>query len=355
MDNDLRSLLIKAVQKGLDEGKVTAEDVKMHLQAQGLYEKAADPKCLVIPTPKPRDVHIKVKILRDLDKKPTEGIYPSRGYGFADFSSHVHALAALRHVNNNPAFSSNAIKAGAGKRSRLIVSFAVENHKALQKKILRGEKVRTAAAPEATKGTRTPAAAAAGLKRKLASEAAGQGEGEEKTEKKQKMKGDEDPAEKRKSRGQRQRERKRQRKEAGEEDEAPRRSSGRQPKGDANGEGKLRKAAAALQQKRGGEKKTSATDLPKKNGRGQRGGADPHKQEDEELTRLAAAAAAANGGEPGVKKGGRRKSAGGQETKEDKHFAQTVSAYKQKLLGGGGGGGAGEDAKGPQKRERWFE
>ena len=73
---------------------------------------------------------VKVKVFRDLEKKPVEGVYPSRGYAFAEFPHHAYALAALRHVNNNPAFSSYA-QGGGGKKAgrnvpRLIVSFAVE-------------------------------------------------------------------------------------------------------------------------------------------------------------------------------------------------------------------------------------
>ncbi len=61
------------------------------------------------------------------------------GYGFINFKHNVHALAALRYLNNNPMFS-HLTKAGSGKKgkqqergtatsqkSRLIVEFAVED------------------------------------------------------------------------------------------------------------------------------------------------------------------------------------------------------------------------------------
>lgn len=356
LDNDLRALLVQAVQKGLEAEKVTSDDLKMHLRAQGLYEQASDPKCLVVSVPRPRDIHVKVKVMRDLDKKPEDGVYPSRGYGFADFSSHVHALAALRHVNNNPAFASYAVKGGGGKRSRLIVSFAVENHKALQKKILRGEKVRTAAAPEAT---RKGVASGRGKKRKLVE---GDGNEDGKGAAESSEKGATDGGEKKLSRGQRQRELKRQRKSAGGADEGP----GRRTRTGAISVGKLGKAAAALHHR--SEKRTPASasgnDKPgrrppqqsdsRSSSRG-RGGVE--EDGDGELTRLVAAEA--TGGEA---KKGRRKSGVQKESNEDKQFVSTVHAYKQKLLGGGSAGAAGKGAedgaeagKAKAKAERWFE
>lgn len=60
----------------------------------------------------------------------------SKGFGFVEFGCHLHALAALRHMNNNPAYSrtyaaggSVAIKAGKKEDEwpRLLVEFSVEN------------------------------------------------------------------------------------------------------------------------------------------------------------------------------------------------------------------------------------
>jgi len=57
----------------------------------------------------------------------------SKGFAFVEFSQHVHALACLRRLNNNPAMAWAAAggKAAMGRteeeRSRLIVSFAIEN------------------------------------------------------------------------------------------------------------------------------------------------------------------------------------------------------------------------------------
>ncbi|CAN0361180.1 unnamed protein product, partial [Discosporangium mesarthrocarpum] len=66
----------------------------------------------------------------------------SKGYGFVEFSNHGQALAALRHLNNNPAYSSSARSVGAvkGESSRLIVEFSVENHAKLKLQQNRKEK-----------------------------------------------------------------------------------------------------------------------------------------------------------------------------------------------------------------------
>jgi nucleolar protein 4 len=62
---------------------------------------------------------------------------PSRGYGFVEFATHAHALAALRWTNNNPVFSKEAQGGGKGGTDlstapRLLVEFAVENRSKLQ-------------------------------------------------------------------------------------------------------------------------------------------------------------------------------------------------------------------------------
>lgn len=51
-----------------------------------------------------------------------------------EFAHHGQALAALRHMNNNPAFSGQARSEGVakGESSRLIVEFSVENHAKLK-------------------------------------------------------------------------------------------------------------------------------------------------------------------------------------------------------------------------------
>jgi nucleolar protein 4 len=62
----------------------------------------------------------------------------SKGYGFLEFKEHLHALAALRQLNNNPAYSKYAAGGGATskkpeERPRLIVEFTVENWREVKK------------------------------------------------------------------------------------------------------------------------------------------------------------------------------------------------------------------------------
>ncbi|CAM9855022.1 unnamed protein product, partial [Choristocarpus tenellus] len=81
-----------------------------------------------------------------MDKKPDvkdpQALHPSKGYGFVEFSNHGQALAALRQLNNNPAYSGSARSVGAakGESSRLIVEFSVENHAKLKLQQSRHEK-----------------------------------------------------------------------------------------------------------------------------------------------------------------------------------------------------------------------
>ncbi|OQR98459.1 hypothetical protein ACHHYP_08566 [Achlya hypogyna] len=104
----------------------------------GLKANLVDPKEVkpeyVLKSGAPVKIEL-CKIVRD-----TENIKPgqeprSRGYGFVQFSQHVHALAALRQLNNNPAYSEysgRGVKAGKStpdaEKTRLIIEFALENH-----------------------------------------------------------------------------------------------------------------------------------------------------------------------------------------------------------------------------------
>lgn len=74
-----------------------------------------------------------VSLLFWCGQDPSE-LHLSKGYGFVEFAHHGHALAALRQLNNNPAYSSYARSEGVakGETSRLIVEFSVENHAKLK-------------------------------------------------------------------------------------------------------------------------------------------------------------------------------------------------------------------------------
>ncbi|KAM9352380.1 RNA-binding protein 28 [Symphorus nematophorus] len=68
------------------------------------------------------------------DKKPAKGqvMGQSLGYGFVEFRGHEHALAALRHLNNNPNIF--------GPNKRPIVEFSLEDSRKLKIKEMRKEK-----------------------------------------------------------------------------------------------------------------------------------------------------------------------------------------------------------------------
>lgn len=344
------------MRKGLEAEKVTSDDLKMHLRAQGLYEQASDSNTLIVSVPRPRDIHVKVKVMRDLDKKPEDAVYPSRGYGFADFSSHTHALAALRHVNNNPAFRSYAVQSGSGKCSRLIVSFAVENHKALQKKILRGEKVRTAAAPEAIrKGVTSGRGYCIRKKRNLDEKQDGNEDGTGTDGLSDG--GSADIGEKKLSRGQRQRELKRQRKSSGGDEGSARRTRTEiifmeKPSSAAVDH---RREKRTLTSAPGDEKPARSPPQHMAFRSRSRGRGRMEEHGEDELTRLSAGATTTD------TKMGRRKSGVQKESNEDKQFVHTVNAYKQKLLGRGAVVAAGAEVgvkalneKREGKGDRWF-
>lgn len=123
-DKKLKEIFRDAAIAGLREKNVDRSEVKLELL----------PKSDAVP------VKVKMaKIVRDTEAVKTEGKEArSRGYGFVEFAEHIHALAALRKVNNNPVFTHFAAggakfdkKGGAldeNERSRLIVEFALENH-----------------------------------------------------------------------------------------------------------------------------------------------------------------------------------------------------------------------------------
>jgi nucleolar protein 4 len=143
-DSQLKEIFAEAAQEGLRRNLVSVQDVKAQIDAHAEELQASkalsasmknDLKIPKLPTPD-QPVKIKAcKIMRDLDK---EG-QPSRGYGFVEFQSHAHALAALRWTNNNPALSKTCVMGGTSVKSsdesewpRLIVEFSVENKSKLQ-------------------------------------------------------------------------------------------------------------------------------------------------------------------------------------------------------------------------------
>lgn len=69
---------------------------------------------------------VECKIMRDLARVNSEGVYRSKGFGFVGFKTHEAALKALHATNNVEGFFPNGTK--------LIVQFSVEDMRALKKK-----------------------------------------------------------------------------------------------------------------------------------------------------------------------------------------------------------------------------
>lgn len=74
---------------------------------------------------------------------PAAVLGASKGFAFVEFTEHVHALACLRRLNNNPAFAWAAVGGRAAMsrepdlRARLLVEFAIENANKLRIKAQR--------------------------------------------------------------------------------------------------------------------------------------------------------------------------------------------------------------------------
>lgn len=125
-DAGLRKLAQQAADEGLASGLVTRRE--------------GDPRLMPAPGINP-DVRVaKSKVFRDVPAKDgarirleSDGTLRSKGFGFVEFTEHIHALAALRVLNNNPNYAWAAV---GGKpamarpeetRPRLLVAFALEN------------------------------------------------------------------------------------------------------------------------------------------------------------------------------------------------------------------------------------
>jgi RNA recognition motif-containing protein len=85
-------------------GDLTTRDIRMRIeQGDGVIPEFDDSNVKrFIPS-----VYI------DRDFTTQKGIKaPSRGFGFVDFEHHVHALACLRELNNNPYYSAEYVAGG---------------------------------------------------------------------------------------------------------------------------------------------------------------------------------------------------------------------------------------------------
>uniref|UniRef100_A0AAV1V5M8 RRM domain-containing protein n=1 Tax=Peronospora matthiolae TaxID=2874970 RepID=A0AAV1V5M8_9STRA len=122
-DRALKKLFHDAASAGMRAGNVHRSEIKSEL-----LSKEANPSVKVRMA----------KVVRDMESVKAGKDPRSRGYGFVEFSEHLHALAALRILNNNPKYTSYAAGRAAASgasdssMSRLIVEFALENHSKLK-------------------------------------------------------------------------------------------------------------------------------------------------------------------------------------------------------------------------------
>ena len=121
----LQKLLELATKRGIEKGLVGAKDQIAHWRAQGemstrdilakVQEKEANDE-EVIPQWEEKanikDYVPSVFIDRDFGPSGKKSNAPSRGFGFAEFTNHAHALACLRELNNNPAYSREYVAGG---------------------------------------------------------------------------------------------------------------------------------------------------------------------------------------------------------------------------------------------------
>jgi nucleolar protein 4 len=120
---DFKKLCVDATKRGLETHLVTQEDQVAHWRASGemttrdimkRIEQAKEESGSVIPAFDEKNVKRfipSVYIDRDFTTNKKEKA-PSRGFGFVDFEHHVHALACLRELNNNPYYAAEFVSGG---------------------------------------------------------------------------------------------------------------------------------------------------------------------------------------------------------------------------------------------------
>ena len=125
----LRSIFLTAAKRGIRENLVRETEGDQAL----------------MPKTKTAWRHVRIVQAKVISESERGEDLISRGYGFVEFAEHVHALAALRMLNNNPHYfwcapGPKANSTPHFRRNRLIVEFAVENAKKLAKRARKLEK-----------------------------------------------------------------------------------------------------------------------------------------------------------------------------------------------------------------------
>eukprot|EP00804_Cyclotella_cryptica_P024696 CCRYP_001701-RA/>CCRYP_001701-RA protein AED:0.00 eAED:0.00 QI:188/-1/1/1/-1/1/1/643/752 len=119
-ESDLKRLVTQALKTGLDQKLVTPNDAVAHWRAGGelahseIMRRATDPKLVTPPFDEKntKESIPSVFIDRDVSGGKKTADAPSRGFGFVEFTHHTHALACLRQLNNNPAYSAEFVSGG---------------------------------------------------------------------------------------------------------------------------------------------------------------------------------------------------------------------------------------------------
>ena len=132
-EKEFKQLMMTGIVNGLKKNLVTKDDMIAHWRASGemdtraIIEKisACEKEGNLIPTFDAKRVKKyipSVFIDRDFDAaiKPAETekgkgektLPPSRGFGFAEFTEHAHAMACLRELNNSTDYSSEFVSGG---------------------------------------------------------------------------------------------------------------------------------------------------------------------------------------------------------------------------------------------------
>lgn len=126
-ESGLKKLVVEATMKGLENNLVTAQDQIALWKAKGdmsnrdiltriqEIDEGDDPNKSIVPAFDPANVKRyipSVFVDRDFTRgNPKEA--PSRGFGFVQFEHHVHALACLRELNNNTAYTEKFVTGGS--------------------------------------------------------------------------------------------------------------------------------------------------------------------------------------------------------------------------------------------------
>jgi nucleolar protein 4 len=119
----LKKLIAAATIRALDKNLVTVEDQIAHWRASGelntreiLAKVEETTKAgTIIPKLDPKNLKQSIPSLhihRDYSPGGNKQLAPSRGFGFVEFEHHIHALACLRELNNNPLYSAEYATGG---------------------------------------------------------------------------------------------------------------------------------------------------------------------------------------------------------------------------------------------------